>query len=90
MPDHASDPPHCSASVSSDAGHGSRRAAFTAASIPLTIARPRSSVRRVPPVVWMFIVCRSGPVSSPSRATVAPIWLTSQPRPTISTPPTFG
>ena len=90
MPDSASEPPHCSARVSAEAGHGVRRAAFASTSISATIARPRRTVSRCPPTDWMFIVLSSVPVSRPSLATVSPSWLISQPSPTSSTAATFG
>ena len=53
MPEYPSEPPHCSASISSEAGTVSRFALATAGSISRSAATPASMVRRVPPVSWM-------------------------------------
>jgi hypothetical protein len=65
MPDQASDPPHCNATISSDAGQGSRTALSAAGSISITLAMPVSTVFERPATSWMFMVWNAGPRSSP-------------------------
>ncbi len=90
MPDHASEPPHCSATFNSDAGQGVRTASFATGSMARTFSMPSSMVRRSPATSWMFMVWNIGPRVMPKASSSQSIWFISQPKPTISTPAWFG
>ena len=65
IPDQASEPPHWSATFSSETGQGARRASFAIGNIARTFSMPVSIVRRSPATFWMFIVWNNGPCFSP-------------------------
>ena len=78
-PDQPSEPPHWSASMSSEAGTGSRCAVFAAGRILSTASTPWSTVLAKPPSCW--IVITSGESSlSVVAAIMSSGWLTSHPR----------
>ena len=68
----------------------SRRAASAAGSISTSRATPDSTVLRVPPSSWIVMVRKRSPSTRPYSDFIRPIWNTSQPRPTKSTPAMLG
>ena len=78
------------ASTSSEAGRVVRRAAPATGSISRIAAAIAATVLRVPPVSWIVRVRNVSDSDSPYSRFIRPIWNTSQPSPTITTPAKFG
>ena len=90
MPEKPSEPPHCSARRSSEAGTGSRVARFTSGKSAWIWSTIIATVLVVPPVSWMVRPWKRSARSVPKRDFIRPTCITSQPRPTKTAAPTFG
>ncbi len=90
MPEKPSEPPHCSASFSAEAGIGSRVARFTSGRSSVTWATIAATVFVVPPVSWMVRPWKRSEPSPSNIAFMRATCITSQPSPTKIAAPTFG
>ena len=90
MPENPSEPPHSSATLSSDAGTGSRRTSFTSGSSAWICSTMFAIVCVVPPVSWMVSPWKRSAPATPKRDFIRATCITSQPSPTKTAAPTFG
>lgn len=90
MEENPSEPPHCSPMVRWEASTVLRVARFASGSISFTAATPASMAFFVPPTSCITSVRSIGPAVRPWSASIAGIWLRSQPSPTTSTPATLA